>query len=103
MGTLSPSAWPSYHVCPATPGNAQSGWAPGAGAGSGSFSNLHFSECRSRASQQLGRLNPMAQLLEARVRSVPTNLVDRIEDGHIQPQGRERAKQQGILPGVEQR
>src|SRR5205807_1504068 len=48
-------------------------------------------------------LHSPAVSFEARRRAFPAKILDRIEDGHIEPQGRERAKQQGVGPGTEQR
>src|SRR5438552_3713665 len=58
---------------------------------------------RGGASEQFRSIHVAAPRLEARTNSPPAKVVHRVEDGRIQPQGCERAIQQGIAPGGEKR
>ena len=50
------------------------------------------------ASKQIARPHSPAVVLKARVRSLPTKILDILKYGHIQSQGRKSAKQQGLAP-----
>src|SRR5258708_22528993 len=58
---------------------------------------------RRGTAEQIGRLHAVALFVKALAGSVPANLVDVVEDRHVQSQGRQRAKQKSVGPRTEQR
>src|SRR5437899_2247738 len=59
--------------------------------------------CRRDTTKQIWQFHPPAVFLKARARSLPTKILDGIEDGHIQAQGCKGAKQQSVVPRAEER
>ncbi len=56
-----------------------------------------------RADEEVRGLKTAAAVLEVRARACPAEPVDRVEGPDIQPQCRQCAIQQDVVPGVEQR
>src|ERR1700730_13867655 len=59
--------------------------------------------CGESAAQQTWGLQLLTNGFEILARSRPAKLIEVVEHRHIQAKGRERAKQEGIFPCVEQR